>query len=108
MPAIDLLRVESDAAERRAFADHVLAPVDPADVFCISGYVLNLSRGAMSIKNVFSVDDRLYANVCDGRRIRTYRWTITERQIGGADVETASLREVEWSHGTYEETGNAL
>ncbi len=96
-------------------AAHVLAPVDPCDVFCISGYVLNVSRNRKRLENVFSLDGTLYADVSDvGREafepcdVKTYRWTITERQIGGADVETASLREVEWDGAGYTDTGNSL
>ncbi len=85
--------------------DHMLAPVDAADVLCITSYVRNISRNAIQLETVFTVDGGVYTNLSDGK---TYRWTITERQIGGADVETASLREVEFVNGEYTETGNSL
>jgi hypothetical protein len=92
-----------------------LSPVDAADVFVISGYVANASRGTRKLDNVFCVDSRLYADVAtvgleafDPQNIKTYRWTIEERNVGGCDVEVASLREVEFVHGRYEETGEGF
>jgi len=92
-----------------------LSPVDPADVFVISGYVANASRGTRAIDNVFCVDGELYADIAtvgleafDPNQVRTYRWTIEERNVGGCDVEVASLREVEFVHGRYEETGDSF
>ncbi len=93
-------------------ADLILAPVTPRQEAEIAEYVRNVSRDWKCVDDVFSLDGQLYADVSDMDGLiqdgRTYRWTITERQIGGADVETASLREVEWQHGTYEETGESL
>ena len=92
-----------------------LSPVDPCDVFVISGYVANASRGTRKLDNVFCVDSRLYADIAtvgleafDPNQVKTYRWTIEERNVGGCDVEVASLREVEFVRGRYEETGEGF
>jgi hypothetical protein len=108
-----LILAELAEREQRIVAD--LAPVDAGDVFAISGYIAGISRGTRRLENVFCVNSQLYADVItvgleafDPQQVKTYRWTVEERAVDGCDVETASLREVEWSHGTYHETGDSL
>ncbi len=92
-------------------ANPVLVPVTLSEWAMIAEYVMNATRNRKRVVNIYSVDDQLYADVYTRNfepDEKTYRWTITERQIGGADVETASLREVEFVNGEYTETGDSL
>lgn len=107
--------IEHDRAERRVVAE--IAPVDPADVLVISGYVFNVSRGRMRVDHVFSVDGQVYADVglahpshTDPPDITTYRLDRVERNVDGVDAECIELNAVEWRDGSksYEPTGDAL
>jgi hypothetical protein len=91
---------ERCASEIDAIAG-VIAPIDPADIICISGYFANLPRQqveriyrSLTGEVLVDVDPRGY-EAFERPDVVTYAYSIVERTVRGETSEYVSLREVD-------------